>query len=56
MGIVFLNDEETVRRVLSKHYTLDVADNENSLPSVDVLPEDGFARVYCNLYNVKEDE
>lgn len=56
LGIVFLNDEETVRRVLSKHYTLDVADNENSLPSVDVLPEDGFARVYCNLYNVKEDE
>ncbi|PJG60081.1 hypothetical protein [Aeromonas cavernicola] len=55
-GVIFFNDEETVRRVLSKRFTLDISDNLNSLPSVDILPEDGYARVYCNLYNIIEGE
>lgn len=56
-GIVFLNDEDTVRRVLSKRFSLaDLSDNINRLPSVDILPEEGYARIYCNLYNVREGE
>lgn len=52
-GIVFFNDEEVVNRILSQYFILDVAGNENGLPSVDILPEDGLARIYCNLYNNK---
>lgn len=53
-GVVFLNDERSVIDVLSKHFNLDVADNVNKLPSIDILPEDGYARIYCNLYNVMD--
>ncbi|MBR7631049.1 hypothetical protein KAT72_19005 [Aeromonas popoffii] len=56
LGIAFFNDEETVIRVLSKQFSLDTSDNLNSLPSVDIHPEDGYAQIYCNLYNVREDE